>query len=87
MDIFLINKKGYPNIVIPLIGGILSDIFGDRILLIYGTIVILIGWLISCLGMVKVSYFIFMAGQVVQAFAISILNEMSSIIPARWFKE
>lgn len=73
--------------LIPLIGGILSDLIGDRYLLVYGTILILIGWMISCYGMLKASFFIFMAGDITQSFAVSILNELTSIIPARWFKQ
>lgn len=46
----------------PLIGGVLSDIIGDRSLLLVGTLMILIGWIISCIGMVYVSFVVFLIG-------------------------
>jgi len=51
--------------VIPLIGGVLSDIIGDRSLLLFGTIMILLGWVVSCLGMIYVSFAGFLIGQII----------------------
>lgn len=63
----------------------MSDKIGDKALLVGGTFFILLGWLIICLGMIKSSYFIIMVGEMMQSLTTTILDELSSIIPARWF--
>lgn len=43
-------KLGYPNIIIPLIGGYISDMLGDRVQLIIANVIITVGWLIVYYG-------------------------------------
>jgi len=73
-------KKGAINIIIPLICGYLSGRFGDKYLLLFGNIMITLGWIIVLLGVSGTNYKYYLIGTTVSFFASAILDELSCII-------
>lgn len=49
----------------PLIGGYLSDRFGDRFLLLFGNIIITLGWVIILLGINTTNFHYYLIGSTV----------------------
>jgi MFS family permease len=47
---FLYSVYSLPNIFLPLISGLLIDIYGDQIMIFIFSIFILIGWGFFCIG-------------------------------------
>lgn len=54
--------KDYPNIIIPIFGGYLTDKIGDKEILIFSTLIILIGWIVVTYGIVVLSYYWMLIG-------------------------
>jgi len=67
--------------------GYFSDKLGDRYLLLCSNFIVLLGWIICQIGVIKLNYWYFLIGNEVQSLAETILDELSCIVVARWFMD
>lgn len=83
---FLYSLYSLPNIIVPLLGGILIDSKGPRIALILTAGFCVVGQLIFGVGGIKNMWSIMLLGRFVFGIGGEVLHAAQNTVISRWFK-
>jgi MFS family permease len=82
----LYSLYAFPNVIIPLLGGILIDKIGARIVLIITASFCVIGQLVFGFGGLSNSFSIMLMGRIVFGIGGEVLHASQNTIISNWFK-
>lgn len=76
----------FPNVVIPLIGGIIIDKYGARIALMLSAMFCVLGQIIWGFGGYENTFFVMLMGRVVFGIGGEVLHASQNTLISNWFK-
>lgn len=82
----LYSLYAFPNVVVPLFGGMLIDTKGPRIALLLTAGLCVLGHFIFSIGGLKSMWFLMLAGRVVFGLGGEVLHAAQNTVISRWFK-
>lgn len=82
----LYSLYAFPNIIIPLIGGVIIDKYGARIALMLSAMFCVLGQIIWGFGGYENTFFVMLMGRVVFGIGGEVLHASQNTLISNWFK-